>query len=152
MYWRTQFGMFDIFDFKSFGAISYFLVPHLHAACLSDCVNNSTFWRQLLSRLRTLGAKLAENTRCKACKLFDINFLQNLWLLVKVAVWLYQEWCWCPWFLFTWGAIIMIYLNHQKLTSSASKKGNRNSMQWHKIDRRHAQGFWQVHFILLNCC
>ena len=149
MYWRTQFGMFDIFDFKSFGAISYFLVPQLYAACLSDCVNNSTFWRQLLSRLRTLGAKLAENTRCKACKLFGVSSIScktcDYW-------WLYQGWCWCPWLLYTCGAIILIYLHHQKLTSSVSKTGNRKSMQWHEIDRRLAQGMGQVHFILLNYC
>ena len=66
--------MLDIFDFKSFGAISSFLAPHLYAACLSDCVNNSTFWRQLLSPLRTLGAKLAnsstsQNPSCNTAKL-----------------------------------------------------------------------------------
>ena len=62
------------FDFKPLGAISYFLVPQIYAACLSDCVNNLTHWRRLLSHLRTVGAKLAnsstsQNPSCNTAKL-----------------------------------------------------------------------------------
>ena len=80
------------FDFKSLGAISYFLVAQIYAACLSDCVNNLTHWRRLLSPLRTPGAKLCANSKtphkfkCSKCSqqnLFENTqrSLQTVWRL-----------------------------------------------------------------------